>query len=89
LSTDEEAQACFDSGPHTIDGSKVEVKRATPKGEKPTKEVSLKTAEPIRLSSRLMLSAFQDETLRKVFIGGLSYNTKDDGLRDYFAQVSR
>ncbi len=31
---------------------------------------------------------FQDETSRKIFVGGLSYATQDEGLRDYFGQVS-
>jgi len=37
---EEEAQACLDSGPHTIDGSNVELKRPKPKGEQPSKDVS-------------------------------------------------
>jgi heterogeneous nuclear ribonucleoprotein A0 len=30
----EEAEACFEAGPHTLDGTKIEIKRATPKDEK-------------------------------------------------------
>lgn len=33
-SSEHEAQACFDAATHVIDGSKVEVKKATPKDEK-------------------------------------------------------
>jgi len=30
----------------------------------------------------------KDETCRKIFIGGLSYNTDDEGLKAYFEQVN-
>jgi hypothetical protein len=38
--TEDEAQACLDSCPHTIDGSSVELKRPKPKGEVPSKDMS-------------------------------------------------
>jgi RNA recognition motif-containing protein len=34
------------------------------------------------------LSLQRDESARKIFIGGLSYNTTDEGLRTYFEQVT-
>jgi RNA recognition motif-containing protein len=34
FSSKEEAEACFEFTHHTVDGSKVEIKRATPKDEK-------------------------------------------------------
>jgi len=42
-STLDEAEACFYDGPHHIDGNNVELKKATPKGEKTaTSETSRK-----------------------------------------------
>ena len=69
-SSEHEAQACFDAGTHILDGSKVDVKKATPKEEKG----STSTAGP------------KGEVLRKIFIGGLNYATTDEGLRTYFEQ---
>jgi len=67
FTTPEEADACFASSPHTIDGSNVEIKKATPKGEKGP-------AGP------------KGEVLRKLFIGGLNYETTDESLKTYFEQ---
>jgi len=71
---------CFGMQPHTIDGRTVELKRATPRediggrgggsgGRKHDDD------EPIDPEGKLM---------RKLFIGGLSYNTTEEGMREYF-----
>ena len=66
-STEDETEACFASRPHTVDDAKVDIKKATPKGESGANEP-------------------KGEVLRKIFIGGLNYETTDDGLRAYFEQ---
>ena len=66
-STEDETEACFASRPHTVDDAKVDIKKATPKGERGANEP-------------------KGEVLRKIFIGGLNYETTDDGLRAYFEQ---
>jgi RNA recognition motif-containing protein len=50
-----------------VDGTQIEIKRSTPKGEKGA-------------------SGPKGEVLRKIFIGGLTYSTTDEGLRTYFEQ---
>jgi len=66
-STADEAEACFGAIPHTVDGTQIEIKRSTPKGEKSA-------------------SGPKGEVLRKIFIGGLTYSTTDEGLKTYFEQ---
>ena len=50
-----------------MDGTQIEIKRSTPKGEKGA-------------------SGPKGEVLRKIFIGGLTYSTTDEGLKTYFEQ---
>ena len=68
----EETENCYADCPHTIDGTEIETKRATPKEE---------------MHSRDGRSGGRDtESYRKVFIGGLSYQTDDEGLKAHFSQ---
>ena len=72
----EETEACFGGGPHIIDGSTIETKRATPKTEGGGRGPGGKGDGKGSLA----------ESRRKVFVGGLNYATTDQGLRDYFGQ---
>jgi len=71
---------CLDSLPHTIDGKTVEIKRATPRED-----------DHGRRRGR---GRFDDDEeydpeskqMRKLFVGGLSYQTSEEQLREYFEQ---
>ena len=67
FSTAEEAEACFEACPHTLDETTLDIKRATPREERGE-------------------SGPKGEVLRKIFIGGLNYETTDDSLKTYFEQ---
>jgi len=77
----ENLEDSISAGPHSIDGATVELKRATPR-----------TAEGGRGSGGRLKGEDDDEvgpesiSMRKVFIGGLSYDTTDDEMREYFEQ---
>merc|ERR1719414_5486 len=70
-----ETEACFADGPHTIDGSTIETKRAMPKEDIPGDKRGRGDGKGSLAESR-----------RKVFVGGLSYSTTDEGLREYFSK---
>ena len=82
----ENMEDCFNSGPHTIDGASVEIKRATPReddrrggrGGRGGRDDD--DAEELDPESKLM---------RKLFIGGLNYSTTDDDMRKYFEQFGQ
>ncbi len=61
-STLEEAEACFFDGPHHIDGNNVELKKATPKGEK---TVTSETSRKIFIGG--LSFATTDESLKAYF----------------------
>jgi len=67
FSTPEEADTCFQAGPHSVDDKALDIKKATPREDKDA-------AGP------------KGEVLRKLFIGGLNYETTDEGLKTYFEQ---
>lgn len=67
-----ETESCYADCPHTIDGTEIETKRATPKEEMQSRDG--------RGSGR------DSESYRKVFVGGLSYQTDDEGLKAHFSQ---
>ena len=69
----DETDKCYADCPHTIDGTEIETKRATPKEEMPSRDGG-------RVSGR------DNESYRKVFVGGLSYQTDDEGLNAHFSQ---
>ena len=73
FSKSEETDKCYADCPHTIDETEIETKRATPKEDMPSREGG-------RSSGR------DNESYRKVFVGGLSYQTDDDGLKAHFSQ---
>ena len=65
-STEDEAELCFQSGPHTLVGTKVDLKRATPKGEK--NEAAAPKADVVRKIFIGGLNyATTDESLRTYF----------------------
>lgn len=72
FATEDQAEACFSEQPHTIDDTSIETKRATPK-----EEMKKGGGEEEELDEN-------SETYRKLFIGGLSYETTDEGLKKYF-----
>jgi RNA recognition motif-containing protein len=67
FSTPEEAEACFEACPHTVDEKTLDIKKATPREDKDA-------------------TGPKGEVLRKLFIGGLNYETTDEGLKTYFEQ---
>ena len=72
FSKSEETESCYADCPHVIDGTEIETKRATPKEE---------------MQSRDGRGGGRDsESYRKVFVGGLSYQTDDEGLKAHFSQ---
>ena len=72
FSKTEETERCYADCPHVIDDTEIETKRATPKEEMHSKDG--------RGGGR------DSESYRKVFVGGLSYQTDDEGLKAHFSQ---
>ena len=79
----EETEACYGDCPHTIDGTQIETKRATPK-----EEMSGNGFKGGRGGGRGNGDGKGSlaESRRKIFVGGLSYSTTDEGLREYFSK---
>jgi len=71
-------EECFSALPHTIDGKTVEIKRATPRDE--------------NRGSNARKGQFDNEidpeskSMRKLFLGGLSYNSTEDTVKAHFEQ---
>lgn len=84
FSAGEQAEACFEAAPHTIDNTQIEVKRATPRDEGGSgpggRGQGANRGEGGGNSRR------DAEAARKLFIGGLDYSTTDDGLKEYFSK---
>ena len=77
------ADACYEARPHTVDDTQVETKRATPREEmRRGGNASGGGGGNDRRGDRDAVG----EAQRKLFIGGLSYSTTDEGLRNYFSQ---
>ncbi len=77
-----QAEACFEARPHVIDGKEVETKRAMPRDESAG-------AAGGRGGGGNNSQSDEDrraECHRKLFVGGLNYDTTDVGLREYFEQ---
>jgi RNA recognition motif-containing protein len=72
-STVDEAEACFEAAPHTLDDTKIDLKRAMPKEERGAGGPSGPSGP-------------KGEVVRKIFIGGLNYATTDETLKAYFEQ---
>lgn len=82
---------CMSSQPHTIDGRTIELKRATPRedgggsgggggggyGKKRSYDDEETPVDP------------EDRLMRKLFIGGLSYNTNEDSMKEYFEKFGK
>ena len=74
FSKSEETDNCYADCPHTIDATEIETKRATPKEEMPSRDGGKSGGRD------------NSESYRKVFVGGLSYQTDDEGLKAHFSQ---
>lgn len=77
FSSVDELENCFAAQPHTLHDKTVELKRATPRetsngGKRRYDEGADEPVDP------------EDKIMRKLFIGGLSYNTTDEAMREYF-----
>eukprot|EP00095_Tigriopus_kingsejongensis_P007716 maker-scaffold142_size315517-snap-gene-2.24 protein:Tk07716 transcript:maker-scaffold142_size315517-snap-gene-2.24-mRNA-1 annotation:"heterogeneous nuclear ribonucleoprotein a2 b1 homolog" len=100
FATAEQTESCFQERPHTLDGTEIETKRATPREEK-----GAGTSGSSRdgragggkrggggggggrgHSGDRDSGGHEAEALRKLFIGGLDYSTTDEGLQTYFEQ---
>lgn len=76
-----ETDACFADGPHVVDGTEIETKRATPR-----EEMNPERATSGGAGSASSGNGSLNESRRKLFVGGLSYSTTEEGLRNYFSQ---
>jgi len=77
----ENLEDSISAGPHTIDGATVELKRATPRVEGGGRGAGgrLRGDDDDEVGPESL-------SMRKVFIGGLNYDTTDEEMREYFEQ---
>ena len=73
FSSSDEAEACFEACPHTLDETTIDVKRATPKDRERDGPAESRFTKPREVS-------------RKIFVGGLGNETTDETLKTYFEQ---
>jgi len=74
----DDLETCFSAGPHTLRDKTVELKRATPRESTAGGKRRYDETDPEASVDP------EDKIMRKLFIGGLSYNTTDDAMREYF-----
>ena len=70
---------CFAAQPHTLDGRTVELKRAQPR-----EETSRGGGGGGRRGGQEEENDPESKAMRKLFIGGLNYNTTEQGMKSYF-----
>jgi len=77
---EEDLEKCMDDKPHELDGRTVDTKRATPRDETETKDKKGRNG----LGNGTANGDTEDKIMRKLFIGGLNYTTKEDDMQKYF-----
>ncbi len=78
FSTSAEAEQCFGDRPHTIDGTEVETKWATPREE-------MAPGGGNKGGAGAAAAGDSPEAHRKIFVGGLNYSTTDEAMKEFFS----
>ena len=84
----ENLEDCFNSEPHSVDGTTVEIKRATPREDGGGRGGRSGAGGGRGRDDDEELDP-EAQLMRKLFIGGLNYSTTDSEMREYFEQFGQ